>query len=87
MIEEAFEKAGFKNVHATRVNAPVLMSSAAECVQFEKESFGALHQMLNTLPQDERDSVWNEIQAALEKFEVNGSFAGQCEMIVAVGEK
>lgn len=87
VIEEAFQKAGFKNVRAIRVNSPVLMSSATECVQFEKESFGALHQMLGALPLKEKNSVWEEIETALKKFEVNGSFIGPCEMIVAVGEK
>jgi SAM-dependent methyltransferase len=87
IIDDAFQKAGFKNVHVIRVNAPVLMSSAAECVQFEKESFGALHQMMSALSPKEKDSVWEEIETALKKFEINGSFVGPCEMVVAVGEK
>lgn len=87
VIEEAFRKAGFKNVRAMRLNSPVLMSSASECVRFEKESFGALHQMLVALSPKEKDSVWEEIETALKKFEVNGSFVGPCEMIVAAGEK
>jgi ubiquinone/menaquinone biosynthesis C-methylase UbiE len=87
VIEDAFQKAGFKNVRVIRVNAPVMMSSAAECVQFEKESFGALHQMMNALSEKEKDSVWEEIETALKKFEVDGSFVGPCEMVVAVGEK
>lgn len=87
VIEEAFRKAGFKNVRVIRVNSPVLMSNASECVQFEKESFGALHQMLGTLSPEEKDSVWEEIETGLKKFEVNGSFVGPCEMIAAIGEK
>ena len=87
IIEAAFQNAGFKNVSVIRVNSPVLMSSASECVRFEKESFGALHQMLGALSSQEKDSVWEEIETALKKFEVNGSFIGPCEMIVAVGEK
>lgn len=87
VIEEAFRKAGFKNVRVIRVNSPVLMSNASECVQFEKESFGALHQMLGTLSTEEKDSVWEEIETGLKKFEVNGSFVGPCEMIAAIGEK
>jgi hypothetical protein len=63
------------------------MSSAKECVQFEKESFGALHQMLSSLSESAKNSVWNEIEEALSAFEVGGSFVGPCEMIIAVGEK
>jgi ubiquinone/menaquinone biosynthesis C-methylase UbiE len=87
IIEEAFQKAGFKNICVNRVNSPVLMSTASECVRFEKESFGALHQMLGALSAQEKDSVWEEIETALKQFEINGSFIGPCEMIVAVGEK
>ncbi|MEJ7646222.1 MAG: class I SAM-dependent methyltransferase [Chryseolinea sp.] len=87
VIEEAYMQAGFKNIRALRVNSPVVMSSAKECVQFEKESFGALHQMLSSLSDDEKADVWNEIEVALRRFETVGAFAGPCEMIVAVGEK
>jgi hypothetical protein len=43
--------------------------------------------MLGALSPTEKDSVWEEIETALKKFEINGSFVGPCEMIVAVGEK
>lgn len=86
-VEEAYTKAGFKKTRSIRIDSPVLMSSAHECVQFEKESFGALHQMLSELSDKEKNSVWEEIEKELKKFEVNGSFVGPCEMIVAVGEK
>jgi ubiquinone/menaquinone biosynthesis C-methylase UbiE len=87
VVEEAYQKAGFKKIKSTRVDSPVVMSSAAECVQFEKESFGALHQMLSGLSDEEKNSVWKEIETELKRFEVEGSFVGPCEMIVAVGEK
>lgn len=87
VIEDAFQRAGFKKVKSILVDCPVLMSSAKECVQFEKESFGALHQMLSSLSDEEKKSVWGEIERELKTFEANGSFAGPCEMIVAVGQK
>jgi len=52
-----------------------------------KESFGALHQMLSGLTNEEKNSVWEEIEKELKAFEVNGSFIEPCEMIVAVGQK
>lgn len=87
VIEDAYQKAGFKKIKSVLVDSPVLMSSAKECVQFEKESFGALHQMLSGLTNEEKNSVWEEIEKELKAFEVNGSFIGPCEMIVAVGQK
>jgi ubiquinone/menaquinone biosynthesis C-methylase UbiE len=87
VIEKAFTQAGFKNVTSVLVDSPVLLPSAKDCVKFEQESFGALHQMLSGLNEEEKQSVWQEIEDELKKFETAGGFVGPCEMIVAVGEK
>ena len=87
VIEKAFSDAGFINVRSELVDSPLYLSSAAECVQFEKESFGALHQMLSSLSDTEKESVWLEIENELKSFESDNRFIGPCEMIVAMGEK
>jgi ubiquinone/menaquinone biosynthesis C-methylase UbiE len=87
VIEKAFTQAGFINVQSKLVDSPLKLSSARECVQFEKESFGALHQMMSNLSDSERISVWDEIEKELQKFESEEGFLGPCEMVVAVGEK
>ena len=87
VIEKVYADAGFKNIHVAAIDSPVVMSSAKECVQFEKESFGALHQMMAKLTDAEKDSVWEEIEQELSKFENVKGFSGPCEMLVAVGEK
>lgn len=87
VIEKAFSQAGFKNIRAELVDSPLLLPSAKECVQFEKESFGALHQMMSSLSATEKEAVWEEIETELQKFETANEFIGPCEMLVAVGEK
>ena len=68
--------------------APVRMKTAAECVRFEKESFGALHQMLAGLDEAGREAAWQEIEAGTAVLSRRRSgFEGPCEMIVAVGVK
>ncbi len=79
--------AGFSDVHIERVNAPVRLDSAVECLQFEQESFGALHQMLAGLSEHEQDEAWVEIEDALGAFENDGKFEGPCEMLVASGSR
>jgi hypothetical protein len=69
------------------VAAPVRLNSAAECVRFEKESFGALHQMLAGLDEAGREAAWQEIEQELRAFERDGGFEGPCEMLVGVGTK
>lgn len=86
-LEEAFRKAGFREVKSRAVAAPLRMASAGECVRFEQESFGALHQMLSGLDAQGKAAAWEEISAKLRQFETNGGFEGPCEMIVGVGTK
>jgi SAM-dependent methyltransferase len=86
-LAEVFAQAGFRNIAVETIKAPVRVSSAAECLQFEQESFGALHQMLSGLSDIEQDEAWCEIEEALGQFEDNGQFEGPCEMLVAVGSK
>jgi SAM-dependent methyltransferase len=85
VIEAAFEHAGLSDVEVRRVNAPVRMASAAECVRFERESFGALHQMMSGLGEIERENSWREIEHELSQFETSDGFEGPCEMIIAAG--
>ncbi|MGQ0519696.1 MAG: methyltransferase domain-containing protein [Actinomycetota bacterium] len=80
-------EAGFRDVRVEAVPAPVRLPSAAECVRFERESFGALHQMLATVPEAERGGVWDEIEEALRQFEGPEGFVGPCELLVASGVK
>jgi SAM-dependent methyltransferase len=87
VLEAAYQKAGFRDVQIRLVPSPLRMSSAAECVRFERESFGALHQMLAGVPEADRPSVWDEIETELKKFEGPEGFVGPCEMVVGVGVK
>lgn len=87
VLAAALERAGFRDVAVEVIAAPVRMASAAECVRFERESFGALHQMMATLSDDERNDTWREIEDELKQFEGADGFVGPCEMLVAVGFK
>ena len=84
-IGEQLDAAGFAEVEVRRVQAPLVMESAAECARLERESFGALHQMLAGLDPRERDATWAEIEAALGEFGGPDGFVGPCELLVAAG--
>lgn len=79
MIETAYERAGFNTVETRR--------SAAECVRFQQESFGALHQMLAGLSDEGREETWREIEHELERFEAASGFEGPCELLIAAGTR
>jgi SAM-dependent methyltransferase len=79
--------AGFRDVTIDTVAAPLQLPSAADCVRFERDSFGALHQMLAGLEPAERDDVWQAIETALTQFETGDGFVGPCELHVVAATK
>ena len=87
VLEKALADAGFTDIQIEKVDAPVRLASAAECLQFEQESFGALHQMLGGLSDNEKDEAWEEIEQALQRFEDDQQFKGPCQMLIAVGTR
>jgi len=86
-LGELFEAAGFSGVDIRRVPAPLRMESAAECARLERESFGALHQMLSGLDEAEREATWEEIELELRQFEGPDGFVGPCELLVGAATK
>ena len=84
---ELLTGAGFRDVEINTLEAPLRLPSAAECVRFERESFGALHQMLSGVPDAQREGVWQEIEEALSTYQDGDGFVGPCEMHVLVGTR
>ena len=87
VLETVLQKAGFQDIRIQVVSAPLRMGSASECVRFERESFGALHQMMSALSEAERLETWNEIEETLRQFEGPSGFEGPCEMVIGTGTK
>jgi ubiquinone/menaquinone biosynthesis C-methylase UbiE len=87
VMEDTLRRAGFKEVTARAVPTPLKLASAAECARFEKESFGALGQMLTGLPPAEQEATWEEIEQELRAFENAGGFEVGTELIVGAGTK
>ncbi len=87
VAEQAFAAAGFRDVTVETVPSPVRLPTAADCVHFERESFGALHQMLSSLDDAGRAGAWQEITDQLTQFETPTGFAGPCEMLVVTGTR
>lgn len=82
VAEALHADAGFVDVSVTAVPSPVRLPSAAECVRFEQESFGALHQMLSGVDTAGREAAWREIEEALAQYDDGAGFVGPCEMLV-----
>jgi hypothetical protein len=84
-LEQTLAAAGFRDITVEAVDAPLVLPSAADCLHFERESFGALHQMLSGVPEPERADVWAEVADGLRQYETADGFVGPCELLVASG--
>ena len=87
VLEQELYAAGFTDVQVRVIDAPLRMPSAVDCLRFERESFGALHQMLSGLPGSERQAAWDEVDAALRQFEGADGFTGPCRLLVGAGTR
>lgn len=87
ILAAAYEQAGFRDVQVQAVPSPLRMTSATECLRFERESFGALHQMLVGLDEAGREAAWQEVGEALREFEDADGFSGPCEMLVGAATR
>ena len=87
VAEDALARAGLHDITVETVPSPLRLPTAADCVRFERESFGALHQMLSGLTEPEREEAWAEIATELARFEGPDGFVGPCEMLVVTGTR
>lgn len=87
VLAETLTEAGFTDVEVEVVDAPLRMASSADCLRFEQESFGALHQMLSGLSPRERRDAWDEVGAALAEFDGPEGFVAPGRLLVAVGTR
>lgn len=87
VMAETYRQAGFHSIETHVMAAPLRLPSAAACVQFERESFGALHRMLSSLPEAERAAVWQEIEQDLRQFEGPDGFTSPTELCIGMGIK
>jgi SAM-dependent methyltransferase len=87
VLQGELEAAGFTDVVVEAIDAPLRMSSTAECVEFERDSFGALHQMLSGLAEEERELAWKDIATALSAFETPDGFVAPGELLLGAGTK
>jgi hypothetical protein len=87
VMEEMLRLAGFRAVETRVITPPLRLPSAAECARFERESFGALTQMLAGLPEAARAATWDEVARELARFEGANGFEAPSELIVGAGRR
>ncbi len=80
VLDDVFRQAGFARPEVHAVPMPSRMASAADYVRVAREAFGSFNAMMSHLALPERESVWQEIESALRRFESPAGFEvpGEC---------
>lgn len=87
VLQAALYQTGFSEVGTRVVSTPLKMPSARDCIRFQRESFGGFNQMMAHLSTQERESIWDEVEESMRRYEGPDGFVAPCESIVAVGYK
>lgn len=82
-----YEQAGFQDVQIVTVTTLLHLPSAAECVRFVQQGFGALQQMAPHLRNAERQVIWKELEQELRRYEGPKGFEAPHEFVLGIGTK
>jgi SAM-dependent methyltransferase len=86
-LEGLFREAGFSDPETRAVPVPHRAATAADYVRVTREAFGGFNAMMAQLPPQERESAWNEVEAALHGFESPEGFEAPGECLVVGATK
>ncbi|ODV00877.1 MAG: methyltransferase type 11 [Rubrivivax sp. SCN 70-15] len=87
VLEGLLRDAGFAEVEVRAVPVHHGAARAADFVQVAREAFGGFNAMMAALPAPERESVWNEVEAAMRSFESPQGFEAPGECLVGAATK
>lgn len=87
LLEDLFRQAGFADPEVHAVPAPHRMASAADFVRVAREAFGGFNAMMAPLSPSEREAAWNEVAAALRRFETPDGFEAPGECLVGAATR
>lgn len=87
VLEGVFRQAGFATPEIRAVSVPLRMNTTAVYIRFAREAFGAFNAMMAHLSARERESVWNEVEASMRRFESPGGFEVPGECLVGAATK
>ena len=87
LLEDIFLQAGFNTPEIRAVSVPHRSSSTAEYVHVAREAFGGFNAMMANLSSEEQNSVWNEIEVSMRRFESVSGFEAPGECFVGMATK
>lgn len=82
-----FEKAGFRNVTTTTIDAPFRLPSARAYLDFVRSAASPIQQILARLDDARRDAAWAEMEERLSAFTTGSGWQGPNEVLLTSGRR
>jgi len=87
VLEDVLRRAGFADPEVRVVPVPHRMGSSAEYVRLAREAYGGFNAMMAHLPPPERESVWDEVESVMRRFESPAGFEAPGECLIGAATR
>ncbi|MFZ1470311.1 MAG: class I SAM-dependent methyltransferase [Paracoccaceae bacterium] len=87
LMDNLFQRAGFRAVATTRMEAPFRMPTTEHYLAFIRESAGPILQILAPLDDAARTAAWADISAQLEVYQTNAGWIGPNALLLTTGQR
>ncbi|WP_372841844.1 class I SAM-dependent methyltransferase, partial [Phaeovulum sp.] len=85
LIDALFNKAGFRAVATTRIDAPFRLPATKDYMAFVRDAAGPILQILAPLSEAARADAWADIAAELEVYQTENGWIGPNTLLLTSG--
>jgi SAM-dependent methyltransferase len=87
LMDDLFQRAGFRAVATTRMEAPFRMPTTEHYLAFIRESAGPILQILAPLDDAARTAAWADIAAQLDVYQTDTGWIGPNALLLTTGQR
>ncbi len=86
-LDALFASAGFSSVATTRMDAPILLPTVADYLDFIRDGAAPILQILAKLDIAQREAAWADIADKLKVFQGKDGWCGPNTLLLTVGQR
>ena len=87
LMDDLFQRAGFRAVATTRMEAPFRLPTTEHYLAFIRESAGPILQILAPLDDAARTAAWADIAGQLDVYQTNSGWIGPNALLLTTGQR
>ena len=86
-LQALFDQAGFRATSTTQIDAPFVLPSTADYLDFLQDAAGPILQILAPLSPTARAEAWADIKTQLDAFQTTNGWSGPNTLLLTVGTR